>query len=438
MQKKVAFLANLARDVAAMLTQADPEDVPDIQLDQEDVDEMTAGLRRLEHDRELWSTSSDTFLPHDSDAAILQSSMDEYYRRNESVDMDDDIFGESLTVDPLVSDSLPLRFEEGRTGGRFKLNKRDPRWALVLQAMGIKMRRGPAPFPDNTDRSFALTDKARIVVFADWASGIPNAIQLASEIWNAYLEPEVGMKQLHALHLGDAYYAGLPRDYRKRFTPYWPVPLREEQNVSSWSLPGNHDMYSGGHGFFEMLNSDRRFANQNGSSYFLLENEYWQVFGLDTAFEPPDIKGDIGDMYGEQAAWLAQKRAAAPNKKCLLLTHHQPFSTYASVHEMLERRLRPIRRMDQITGWFWGHEHLCAVYKQYAQIPYPVLLGHSGFPEKPKPLRAGAPPLDFDWSFTDSAGFVIFGFAVLDFDRDKIQVQLVDRLGKERHRFAIS
>ena len=54
-------------------------------------------------------------------------------------------------------------------------------------------------------------------------------------------------------------------------------------------------MYSGGHGFFEML-QDQRFAKQNGSSYFLLENDDWQVFGLDTSFDPRDFRGHIGTI----------------------------------------------------------------------------------------------------------------------------------------------
>ena len=63
------------------------------------------------------------------------------------------------------------------------------------------------------------------------------------------------------------------------------MPLQHNKkpvNVFSWTVPGNHDMYTGGHGFYHMLNKDNRFIGQNGCSYFLLENDYWQIFGLDT------------------------------------------------------------------------------------------------------------------------------------------------------------
>ena len=50
-------------------------------------------------------------------------------------------------------------------------------------------------------------------------------------------------------------------------------------------MNANHDMFTGGHGFFEFLDTDPRFARQGGASYFALENEHWLVAALDTAWE---------------------------------------------------------------------------------------------------------------------------------------------------------
>jgi Calcineurin-like phosphoesterase. len=197
-------------------------------------------------------------------------------------------------------------------------------------------------------------------------------------------------------------------------------------------------MYSGGHGFFNWLRTDPRFAKQQGCSYFLLENKLWQLFGLDSAYGSPDRKGNIGNIYGGQIAWMAQERARAPEKKCVLLTHHQPFSAFDEVNAALEDQLRPLARRNQISAWFWGHEHYCAVYDCHNNIPYPILLGHGGFPERRKPLRAGAPSLDFDWNFVDAGEFVIFGFAVLDFNADQIAVRLIDVNGDPRYHFVIN
>jgi hypothetical protein len=110
----------------------------------------------------------------------------------------------------------------------------------------------------------------------------------------------------------------------------------------------------------------------------------WQVFGLDTSYDPRDFPGNIGELYGEQPAWVANKRSTVGNKKCLMLTHHQPFSAYEPVAENLERRLRPISALGQIDAGFWGHEHLCAVYDKHDNVRYPVLLEYWGISREPE------------------------------------------------------
>src|SRR5258708_10103939 len=96
--------------------------------------------------------------------------------------------------------------------------------------------------------------------------------------------------------------------------PKWPVKLAEKDMISSWSLNGNHDMYSGGHAYFDYLLKEPRFAPwHKGSSFFSLYNDNWDIFGLDTAYE------DAG-LYGDQAGWIARTRREAPTKS-LFLSH---------------------------------------------------------------------------------------------------------------------
>jgi hypothetical protein len=67
--------------------------------------------------------------------------------------------------------------------------------------------------------------------------------------------------------------------------------------VLCWALNGNHDRYSGGHGYFGYLLHDPRFrgqwrgasADHTLSSYFSLENEDWQLLGLDSAYLNHDL-----------------------------------------------------------------------------------------------------------------------------------------------------
>src|SRR5207302_9247696 len=104
----------------------------------------------------------------------------------------------------------------------------------------------------------------------------------------------------------------------------------EANRIGSWCLNANHDMFGGGGPYFDFLLADPRFACQQGTSYFALENDDWQILGLDTGYGSLDVRGETGTLYGPHAAWGAQKRAAAPKKqKAVLLSHHQLFSPWA-------------------------------------------------------------------------------------------------------------
>jgi 3',5'-cyclic AMP phosphodiesterase CpdA len=356
---------------------------------------------------------------------------------------------------------------------------------LVLVAKGVRRRRGSAAFPENTTPT-AIARTARIVLLADWGSGVPDAIKLAHHIRKEWVRKSA----THVIHVGDVYYAGLPWEYEDRFLRHWPVgkppqpplapktavlasrldpapyleflasrypaPYQEKPHplssprkpetwrivsrfpTTSWCLAGNHDMFSGGHAFFDLLRSDPRFAKQGQSAYFLLENEDWQVFGLDTSFAAHGFRGDEGDLYGEQAVWVAQHRAVAPHKKCILLTHHQPFSAYDPPTERLRRQLAPVTNRGLVDAWFWGHEHRCALYEPHLNIRYPVLLGHAGFPERPKRQRANMPSVKWEWNAQDPNGFLLFGFAVLTLNGPTITVQLIDENNHPQHQFEIT
>jgi hypothetical protein len=432
-RSKVGFVRTLARDLTGGLLRrlVGQEEI----VTEDDMAEAAASLEMLENERDLWEPPSNYWLPRNAYGSIFQSSLDHFYRATDSTGKAENEYGESLTKDHLISSNVQSPKET--SDGMFKLNRRDPRWVAVTYAKTIKLRKGRPAFPDGSIRCSPIKSKARIILLADWGSGIPRAEKLAQTVSRLYLKPAINQRELHVVHMGDVYYAGLDEEYLRNFLLPWPVGLVQAQTIASWCIPGNHDMYSGGHGFFQLL-KDQRFHQQGGSSYFLLENKHWQIFGLDTGYDPRDYKGDKGELYGEQAAWVAQKRSAAPQKKCVVLSHHQPFSAYQDVSEELERRLRPILNAHQIDAWFWGHEHLSAVYDPHQNVRFPVLIGNGGFPEKPKKLRKGAPSLKHNWRQTNTFGNLLFGFAVLDFDGDRIDMQLVDENGKVQFAEAIS
>ena len=100
-------------------------------------------------------------------------------------------------------------------------------------------------------------------------------------------------REQHVIHLGDVYYSGWPEEYEDHFLPNWPVAPGQEDRYGSRCLNANHDMFSGGH--FDHLLKDERFRRQRSArqptSYFSLENDHWQILGLDSAWQDGDLAG---------------------------------------------------------------------------------------------------------------------------------------------------
>jgi hypothetical protein len=373
-------------------------------------------------------------IARDPVTSIVQSALEAFYEEAHAVDRPP---VQGLAPVQVAVTNVALRPEwaapEQRLGAR--LDQTDARWAFsFLAARGLTGLRGKHAFPAAPPAHVKIANKARVLLVGDWGSGLPRAKAVGERMRAALDDDEGKARERHVIHLGDVYFSGFEREYKNRFLPYWPVRPDEAKLIGSWSLNGNHDMFSGGYGYFDFLLQEPRFARQAGTSYFCLENDHWQIFGLDSAYDLLGMRGDEGDLYGPQAMWLALKRAASPKKKTLLLTHHQLFSAYEGGSPNLEARLQPIA---PVTAWFWGHEHLCAVYSKgtHSLVQHPRLLGHGGVPVAP---HEGDLPPHVDYEFRDSMQsllnrFTRFGFAVLDFDEGYISVKYVSELGDAPH-----
>jgi hypothetical protein len=206
------------------------------------------------------------------------------------------------------------------------------------------------------------------------------------------------------------------------------VRADEAGKYGSWCLNGNHDMYSGGHGYFDHLLADARFARQGQSSYFSLENDFWQILGLDTAYQDSDLAGG-------QADWVLATRAAAADKTGVLLTHHQPFSLYEPAPDNILNRLQKTLERGLVTAWFWGHEHRCTFYAPTDHVQYGRCIGHGGVPVL---TRDGPAPVGIQYEFGDwvvgtDPHFARFGFAVADCDNGRMSVQYVNEDGIQHY-----
>src|SRR3954454_19183937 len=103
-----------------------------------------------------------------------------------------------------------------------------------------------------------LDARSRLVLISDWGSGRAAPPPLAAP-GKPYLGAGVAT---HLVHLGDTYYSGTKAEAQRNVLDEWPVDPAEAGTIGSWALNGNHDMYSGGHGLFDVTRADPRFALQ--------------------------------------------------------------------------------------------------------------------------------------------------------------------------------
>lgn len=297
------------------------------------------------------------------------------------------------------------------------------------------------PFPDLRPGTVALGDRAKVVVVGDWATGLPQARNVARSI-RAHLEAAEGAVECHVIHLGDTYYSGTEDEYHEWFLPLWPVELGS--SIKSWSLNGNHDMYAGGHGYFEALLRDERFAAQGGSSYFCLGNEHWRFVGLDDSYTDPDAP----QLAGSQVDWVG-KLVNEDGPGTILLTHHQPFSAWEVVGSALAGQVAQAVGDRRIEAWLWGHEHRAAVYepginyRAYHDLAqYTAVIGHGGVPNLVSGPEVTRPQDAVDqsylrWENTDyytvaADTWSYGGFAVIDIDGPTATMQFYTEIGDPR------
>lgn len=205
----------------------------------------------------------------------------------------------------------------------------------------------------------------RLAVLGDWGSGLYGAPISAASIQTT--KPAFNS----VLHLGDVYYAGTKKEVTERFLNLWPdVP-----GASSWALNSNHEMFSGGSGYFETTLADARFTGQDGSSCFAWENDHFLFLGLDTAYEEHAIGA-------EQSRWIHERAQAASGKRLILFSHHQPFSAFETDGARLVAALGELLSSGRVAAWYWGHEHRCVFFEKHVKWSmWGRCIGHGGYPE---------------------------------------------------------
>ena len=71
------------------------------------------------------------------------------------------------------------------------------------------------------------------------------------------------------------------------------------------------------------------------------------------------------------------------DRHVILFSHHQPISnTGGAQGKKLRARLAPILATRKVRAWYWGHEHVCALYDEHPSWSmHGRCIGHGGIPE---------------------------------------------------------
>jgi Calcineurin-like phosphoesterase len=236
-------------------------------------------------------------------------------------------------------------------------------WAKSLFDWVDRDEAHPIIRPSST-RPLDVGSLQRVALLADWGTGMYGAPISARSI--AETAKSDGQWDLQ-MHLGDVYYAGTLRETKERFTAAWP----KDSGELNRGINGNHEMYSGGFGYFQHTLSEF----DQDASYFAITNDYWLLIGLDAAWVDHAIDQ-------EQADWVMKVVADHKrDRKLVLFSHHQPYSRLSNQGPKLLDPLKPLLETRQVTAWYWGHEHDCVIYDQHDDYGvYGRCLGNGGIP----------------------------------------------------------
>ena len=184
-------------------------------------------------------------------------------------------------------------------------------------------------------------------------------------------------------------------------------------------------MYSRGIPYFGTVL--RNFDQE--ASYFTLHNTHWQLHGLDTAYVPFSLDGQVDlntkpkwweraldgvssvipfvdhatfdrkpdERLKSQWEWLKDK-LPTPGKKNIFLSHNQPVSAYlpefeagSFLHDQFRKLVSELGgHANMVHAWFFGHEHKCTIYDDQKTDFRARLIGNGSIPHSKQALVEAA------------------------------------------------
>lgn len=200
----------------------------------------------------------------------------------------------------------------------------------------------------------------------------------------------------YTIHLGDTYFVGMKEEMKVNYINENSSWYRGKSG--SFSLMGNHEMYSRGISYFRDLlptlgiysKEKYKYLGQK-ASFFCLENEHWRIISLDTGYNSVGIPlieyifKPKCEFHDDIIEWLKNTLDLKNDKRGLVfLTHHQYCSAFEEEYEKPAEQLAEIIGGDREVLWYWGHEHRLAVYGKYKRdkgiTAHGRCIGNGGMP----------------------------------------------------------
>ena len=279
--------------------------------------------------------------------------------------------------------------------------------------------------------SWTIPNDGCVAIIGDWGTGQSDAQALVAGLMA--LDPAPAA----IIHLGDTYYSGTPDECTDNIVQ---VLAAAAPGVPFFMIPGNHDYYDWGVGFYGMLptlNSGNSDQLQQ-ASYFCLRTSdgLWQFLGADTGQGDADPLDELDPSTGPtlrptEIEWHKNK-LTTHGGSTILLTHHQFFTANDTINNASE--YPPYINMflgnifapyfDRISAWLWGHEHNLALFTNgLFGLSMGRLIGSSAYEEATTdtPYTVNFPQVPFNENIEFAAvdGFYPHACAVIDFSRNQ-------------------
>lgn len=276
-------------------------------------------------------------------------------------------------------------------------SKCDVRWASTinqyLRYFGPGGTRAQIPYvtPEQAGEGvIQIPSHATIGLIGDWGTGAGPARRLLAQL--KAQKPDV------IVHLGDIYYSGTPQECETNFEDIIDeVFERHKTNIPVYTLAGNHDLYSGGVGYYGLIRRLNKKPFTQPASFFCVRTEdaKWQLLAMDTGlhdYNPFTVNDAVTFVNADEEQWH-RRRIEEFRGSTILLSHHQLFSAFspigkpddsakrAAYNPKLRQTFEMLKSLGKpIPAWFWGHEHNLCIYEPYIGLEKGRCVGCSAIP----------------------------------------------------------